>query len=240
VKLRKVARHPRRWLYERARRRFAAPLVRGTGIEIGALHSPFPVPAGARVSYVDHLCTSRLREEYPELAHRPLVEVDIVDDGETLATLEDSTLDFVIASHFLEHCEDPIRAFKAHLRVLRDGGVWLLAIPDRRRGVDREREATPLEHLLEDHERGPVHSRAEHYRDWVRLVDLPLGNVDPRELEERAAELLRRRYSIHFHCWTGDEFSEQLSQIIERFRLPADVLARRQNRHEFMVAVARN
>jgi SAM-dependent methyltransferase len=234
-----VARHPRRWLYKRARRRLAGRVITGTGIEIGALHSPFPLPEAARVSYVDRLTTAQLEEEYPELTDHPLVHVDIVDDGETLATLQDASVDFVIASHFLEHCEDPVGALKAHLRVLRPRGVLLLALPDRRYGVDRPRDPTPLEHLLADHERGPLRSRAEHYRDWVRQVDLPLGNIQAGEVETHAAELQRARHSIHFHCWTGDEFAGQLEQIIDRFALPGAVVAQTDNHHEFLVAVRR-
>jgi SAM-dependent methyltransferase len=239
VRLRAVARHPRRWLHERARRRLAARVITGTGIEIGALHNPFPVPAAARVSYVDRLGTSELRDEYPELADHPLVKVDVVDDGETLRKVEDASLDFVIASHFLEHCEDPIRALKAHLRVLRPGGVLLLALPDRRRGVDRAREPTSLEHLLADHQLQPLRSRSEHYRDWVRQVDLPLGKVEAGQVEEHAAELERRRYRIHFHCWTGEEFGRQLREILRRLDLPGKVVAQRANLHEFLLAVRR-
>jgi SAM-dependent methyltransferase len=240
VKLWAVARHPRRRLHERARRRLAARFIAGSGIEIGALHHPFPVPEAARVTYVDRLDTSRLREEYPELADHPLVEVDAVDDGETLATFKDASLEFVIASHFLEHCEDPVGALKAHLRVLRPGGVLLLAVPDRRHGVDRGREPTSLKHLLADHEQGPLRSRAEHYGDWVRLVDLPLGNVQPERVECYAAKLQRRGYSIHFHCWTGDELAAQLGDVIRRFGLPGTLVAQRDNHHEFLLAVRRD
>jgi SAM-dependent methyltransferase len=234
-----VARHPRRWLHDLTRRRLAARVIAGRGIEIGALHNPFPVPEDARVSYVDRLGTAELREEYPELADQPLVEVDVVDDGETLAGFDDSSLDFVIASHFLEHCEDPVGALKAHLRVLRPGGVLLLAVPDRRQGVDRMREPTSLEHVLADHEQGPLRSRTEHYRDWVRLVDVPLGNVAQGQLEAHAAALERGRHSIHFHCWTGDEFAAHLRELIGRFGLPAMPMEQRDNHHEFLVAVKR-
>jgi SAM-dependent methyltransferase len=203
------------------------------------LHSPFPLPDAACVSYVDRLSTAELREEYPELADRPIVDVDVVDDGETLATLADASVDFVIASHFLEHCEDPIGALKAHIRVLRPGGVLLLALPDRRRGVDRERGPTPLEHLLADHEEGPLLSRAGHYRDWVSLVDLPLGNVEAGQVERHAAELQRRSYSIHYHCWTRDEFTSQLRQLANSFGLPGTIVAQRDNHHEFLLAVRR-
>jgi SAM-dependent methyltransferase len=167
------------------------------------------------------------------------VDVDRVDDGERLATVPDRSQDFVIASHFLEHCEDPVRTLEAHLRVLRPGGVLLLALPDRRRGVDRHRSATTLEHLVVDHEQGPEASRAGHYREWARLVDLPLGNIGADEVEAHAAALQQRSYSIHFHCWTEDEFRRQVETIIERFRLPARVAGHRTNHHEFLVALER-
>lgn len=206
--------------------------LRGDGIEIGALHSPFPVPAGARVRYVDRLTTQQLRAEYPELGDAALVEVDLIDDGEKLATFADESLDFVIASHMLEHCEEPIGTLAAHLRVVRRGGVVLLALPDRRHGVDTARAPTSLAHLLTDREQGPEVSRTKHYRDWAQLVDGEHGDAHASELEDRA-------YRIHFHCWTADEFAAQLGELIERGVLPARVAARRENYHEFLVALER-
>jgi SAM-dependent methyltransferase len=234
-----AVRHPRLWRYERIRLRVAQDSIAGHGIEVGALHSPFPVPRTARVEYVDHLNTAQLRAEYPELADQPLVDVDRVDDGERLATVPDRSQDFVIASHFLEHCEDPVRTLEAHLRVLRPGGVLLLALPDRHHGIDRHRDATTLEHLVADHEQGPEASRTGHYREWARLVDLPLGNISADDVEAHAAALQERHYSIHFHCWTADEFREQVQTIIERFRLPARIASQRTNHHEFLVTLQR-
>jgi SAM-dependent methyltransferase len=232
-------RHPRRHRYARTRARAAERFVTGRGIEIGALHAPFPAGAGADVRYVDRLTTEQLRAEYPELAGQALVEVDVVDDGERLSTFEDAGLDFVIASHFLEHCEDPIGTLDAHLRTLRPGGVLVLALPDRRRGVDREREPTPLAHLVADHDEGGDRSRAEHYRDWATLVDLPLGNIAAGDVAAHAADLERRRYSIHFHCWTAEEFGAQLRQILPRLSVPAAIVSERANQHEFLVVLRR-
>jgi SAM-dependent methyltransferase len=234
-----LVRHPRQWRYEQIRRSFAEDSIAGHGIELGALHSPFPVPDAAQVQYVDRFTTAQLRAEYPELADLPLVDVDRVDDGERLATVPDRSQDFVIASHFLEHCEDPVGTLDAHLRVLRPGGVLLLALPDRRHSVDRHRDATTLEHLIADHEQGPEASRAGHYRDWARLVDLPLGNIGAGEVEAHAAALQQRSYSIHFHCWTDDEFRRHVQTLIERFDLPARVAGHRTNHHEFLVTLER-
>ncbi|MDX6639038.1 MAG: hypothetical protein QOF12_49 [Solirubrobacteraceae bacterium] len=229
-------RHPRLWRYARVRRRVADRFVAGEGLEIGALHSPFPVPASARVRYVDRMPTARLRAEYPELAAEPLVEVDVVEDGETLAGIAGGSQDFVIASHFLEHCEDPIGALEAHLRVLRPGGVLLLALPDRRRGIDARRAPTPVTHLLADHADGGAGSRAQHYREWAELVDLPLGTVGPEGVAARAAALQARRYAIHFHAWT----LEELAALLEHLDLPAAVVQRRANQHEFLVVLRRS
>lgn len=227
---------PRRWLYARTRRRLGIRFLSGAGIEIGALHRPFPVPAGVRVRYLDRLTTAQLREEYPELADEPFAEVEIVDDGEELATVADGSQDFVIASHVLEHTQDPIGALRHQLRVLRPGGVLLLALPDRRTDIDRLRAPTPLEHLLADHAEGPQRSRSEHYREWAELVDLPLGYVEAADVEEHAAQLERSQYSIHFHCWTRDELVAQLPG----FGLPASVAQARQNLHEFLLVLRRD
>jgi SAM-dependent methyltransferase len=227
--------HPRRWIYARRRRQIGRRFLRGEGLEIGALHSPFPVPAGVRVRYVDRYTTAQLREEYPELADEPFAAVDIVDDGETLSTVADASQDFVIASHVLEHTQDPIGTLRQHLRVLRPGGVVLLALPDRRRDIDARRAPTSLEHLMADHEQGPLRSRAQHYREWAELVDLPLGYVEPDAVAGHAEQLERSQHSIHFHCWTLEEFLAQLPA----FGLPATVAAARQNLHEFLVVLRR-
>ena len=226
----------RQWHLDRTRRRVAAPFLRGAGIEIGALHRPWPVPRGVRVRYLDRHATERLREEEPELDGVPLVSVDVVDDAQALATLPDASQDFVLAGHVLEHVEDPIGALAAWLRVVRPGGAVVLALPDRRQGLDARRPATALEHLLADHEHGPERSRAQHYREWAELVDLPLGHVAPEDVEAHAAALERGAHDIHFHCWTLDELLAQLPA----YGLPASVAAARPNHHEFLVVLSRS
>ena len=43
----------------------AALYIRGRGIEIGALHNPLRVPAGAETQFVDRLSSTELRHTYP-------------------------------------------------------------------------------------------------------------------------------------------------------------------------------
>jgi hypothetical protein len=73
---------------------------RGSGLEIGALNNPLRLFNGANVLYVDRKAVDELRSEFPQLKDSSLVDIDIIDDGERLNTIEDSSVDFVIANHF--------------------------------------------------------------------------------------------------------------------------------------------
>ncbi|MGH7263374.1 MAG: class I SAM-dependent methyltransferase [Candidatus Rokuibacteriota bacterium] len=193
----------------RRRRRFQHHFV-GTGLEIGALHHPTPVNRlWARVRYVDRLSLEEQRRHYPELAAAPLVRPDIVAEADRLTPLADGSQDFVIASHLLEHLEDPIAAFEEWHRVLRPGGVLFLAVPDMRRTFDRDRPRTTLAHLVADHRDGGRGSRAAHYLEYARLVD----RRDGQAAEDQAQAYMARGYSIHFHVWRPDDLDELLDHL---------------------------
>lgn len=186
------------------REALAFEYIRGSGIEIGALHRPLRVPASAKILYVDRLPVSELRMQYPELNEYTFVKVDVVSDGEKLAEFEAGSLDFVIANHFLEHCENPIGAVESFLRVLKPGGIVYLAVPDKRYTFDTSREITGLQHLVRDYREGPDWSRGEHFREWRALVEHEFRNDSQRSMEA----LTCQSYSIHFHVWTFVEILE--------------------------------
>jgi len=197
------------------RRELADEFLLGSGIEIGALHLAMTLPEGSQVRYVDRMQVAELREHYPELAGWELAPVDVVDDGELLTTIGPESVDFIVANHFLEHCEDPIRTLETHLGKLRPGGTLFYAVPDKRYTFDHRRPRTPLSHLIADHENGPEASRAEHYREWAKLVyegDAPTDE----EANQRAEELEREGYSIHFHAWTQSDLVELMLYCQER------------------------
>jgi SAM-dependent methyltransferase len=202
-----------------ARMRIAKRYLSGDGIEIGALHNPLPMPRSARIRYVDRLPISELRAHYPELEQEPLVQIDILDDGERLATIGDSSLDFVVANHFLEHTQDPVGTLLNALRVLRPGGVLYLAVPDKRHTFDIDRPVTQIEHVLRDFVEGPEVSRREHFEDWARLVE----RVPEEDVPRRALRLMDQDYSIHFHVWTQHEALELLVALRDRFDLDVDI-----------------
>jgi SAM-dependent methyltransferase len=186
--------------------------VHGDGIEIGALHQPLVVPDTARVKYVDRMKVAELRQQYPELVNTSLVEADIVDDAETLATISDATQDFVIANHFIEHCQDPLLTFQNLLRVLKTGGILFMAVPDKRFTFDVDRPCTTLDHVLRDFSEGPQWSKRQHYEEWTRLVN---KQTDPSQANAETEHLIDMKYSIHFHVWSAPELLE-LVQAVRR------------------------
>jgi SAM-dependent methyltransferase len=209
--------------------------LKGNGIEIGALHNPLRVAPWTRVSYVDRLTVDGLRDQYPELKDKKLVPVDIVDDGELLATVPDGSQDFVIANHFVEHCENPLLALENMLRVLRSGGVVFLALPDMRYSFDRDRQVTPLEHLQRDYREGPAWSRRAHFEEWVRLVN---GVRDEPQVEREVEVLLAKGYSIHYHVWTQREMAELVRYLQERYPCDIELMLRNKGEVIFIIRKA--
>lgn len=203
------------------RSQLARRYLHGAGLEIGALHNPLPLPPGVAVEYVDRMDVAQLRQHYPELAACPLVPVDIIDNGERLVTVPDGSQDFVIANHFLEHCQDLIGTVRHFFRVLRPGGVLFAALPDKRYTFDHRRAVTPLEHLWDDHTCGPEHSRRDHYIDYVRNVHPELSEA---EASRRVEDLLAQGYSIHFHVWTQKEMLELLVDLRRHLAFELEVV----------------
>jgi predicted SAM-dependent methyltransferase len=204
----------------RNRKLVAATVLRGKGIEVGALHEPLVVPPWIAVRYVDRLSVAELRAHYPELDALPLVEPDIIDNGEALPTVPDRSEDFLIANHFIEHCEDPIGALTNFCRVVRPGGTIYLAVPDKRHTFDKTRALTPFEHLVRDHEEGPDWSRRDHYHEVVTVTE---SVAEEERIRARLDDLMGKRYSIHFHVWTHTSFLVFLCATAERYQLPFEI-----------------
>ncbi len=208
----------------------------GRGIEIGALHYPLAVPPSATVRYVDRMPVDQLRQQYPELADKPLVDVDLVMDGETLSGIPDGSENFVIANNFIEHTQDPIRTIQHFLRVLRPGGVLYMAVPHKHHTFDRDRPSTPLEHVVRDYREGPAWSRRSHFEEWSRLV----GKTPEAEVAANVEQLMRMDYSIHYHVWTEIDFLEMLVYCHKTLGMPFSIELCQRLGHEIIMILTKN
>jgi SAM-dependent methyltransferase len=198
-----------------AARRFLGRHLRGHGLEVGPGHLPYPLPPNARVRYVDRWRPDENRERFPELGAAAFPAPDVVAnfDVDRLAPIADESCDFVICSHVIEHLADPIAFLGDINRVLRLGGVALLLVPDRRRTFDAGRSATPLAHLIADHQAGITEVDDEHMLDFLSKAGPEASYLGVPEEPAVRAHWFRwhRERSIHVHCWSEDEFPDVIA-----------------------------
>jgi SAM-dependent methyltransferase len=132
------------------------------GIEIGAsAHNDYGLDAINVDRYGEPDTIYKQEERRLSGRQRP---VDVVAPGHDLP-FEDDSVDFVFASHVLEHIPDPIRALEEWLRVARKYVV--LVIPHRDRTFDRDRELTPVDELIQRHEDRLDDPRDLHWSVWT-------------------------------------------------------------------------
>lgn len=213
------------------RRQIASRYLVGTGIEIGPLHQPLEAPPQATVRYVDRMHVEELKQHYPELSAYNLVEPDIIDDGEILSSIADNSVDFVIANHMIEHCQNPLGTLENFLRVLKPNGILYMAVPDKREIFDRDRPITPLEHIVRDYQEGPAWSKHSHFEEYTLLVD----KVPEDKFATHLQNLIDTNYSIHFHVWTDAAFLELLLHCRNKLSFPFEIELVQKNDFEFIV-----
>ena len=199
-------------------------LLSGHGIEIGALHAPASLPPSCSVTYVDVITTSEARKLFPEIAASRLVEVGIVSnlDTEGLAVIADSSYDFVVLNHVIEHVANPIRVIGELFRVVKPGGLVVISAPDKRFSFDRDRAITSNEHLLSEYREGVDSVSDEHYKDFVRAV-----RPQAMSTEAFGREVLQaRERREHAHVWDSIAFEGFLKFALETVGTQANVIYR--------------
>jgi len=204
--------------------------LQGEGIEIGALNRPLEKHSGMSVKYVDQYPIEKLREVYPELDDKNLVEPDILDNAETLASIDEGSFDFVIAAHVIEHMKNPIKSVENWLRVVKPGGQVYIVVPDKRASFDKTRVRTSLEHLILDYHKPSGNRDFEHYLDYARNV---LGHQGKAAISE-ADKLAADEYSIHFHVFMPSDVLKMLAWVNDNLcKIEIDGPAMAPSSHEF-------
>jgi SAM-dependent methyltransferase len=124
-----------------------------TGVEIGPLDKPVVSRDDGLIIYVDHQNAEELRQRFannPDVAVTDIIDVDAIWGSNTLqeAIGVGVGVDYVVASHVVEHVPDLISWLEELRAVLRPGGTVRLAVPDRRYTFDYlRRESSAVEVL---------------------------------------------------------------------------------------------
>ena len=205
-------------------REFLLRHVYGYGIEIGPLHAPFPKPPPpTTIRYVDKYDLKELQRRNPDIPANQIVPPDIIGDSHELP-IPSGSLDFILASHVLEHLDNPIAALLEWHRVLVPGGRVLCVLPESRVTFDAGRPLTGLHHLLWDFVNAG--SLVKYLSDLSHAAEYNLNRFDDLDVEEairRAASTLQESYDTHFHVWTFDTFREHIHTASVKYGLPFEI-----------------
>lgn len=125
-----------------------------------------------------------------------------VAEGVDLSEIHDSSYDFILSSHMLEHTANPLRALRAWNRVLKQNGALILLVPDKQWTFDHKRPTTTMAHLLGDLERATGEDDLTHMPEILGLHDLRRDpGVDSYEtLKSRCQSNFENR-GMHHHVF---------------------------------------
>jgi SAM-dependent methyltransferase len=125
-----------------------------------------------------------------------------IAEASDLSAIPSGRYDFLLSSHALEHCANPVRALGEWLRVLKEGGALVLLLPHREGTFDHRRPVTPLEHLVADARAGVGEDDMTHFEEIMALHDLARdpGGGTPAQFRERSARNFENR-CFHQHVF---------------------------------------
>jgi SAM-dependent methyltransferase len=191
------------------------------GVEIGALATPLVRPAEGNIVFVDYADTKTLQDTNrtdPAVDVANIVDVDAVWGSQTLQECigVDKKVDYVIASHVIEHVPDLVTWLAEIRAILRPKGSLRLAVPDRRYTFDYLRFESRVHDVLDAYlqrARAPLPRQIIEHYSLMRDVDCTStwnGTVDVRNLRpvlstaaglECAQDAIANGTYIDLHCW---------------------------------------
>lgn len=233
------------------------------GIEIGPLMSPVISKNESEIYYVDHADRETLQSRYlqdPNVNPEQIVTVDVVWRDRTLRECfpDGRQFDYVIASHVIEHVPDMVGWMREIAEVLKPGGRFMLAIPDKRFTFDYLRVPTRLSEVVDAYLRRIRHPSPGQIFDYsANTVELDLiaaweNRVEPASLKRRVSLRSALERTVEFtqdgrvgHCWvfTARSFIGILADLVDLDLLPytcVNLYEPERNTNEFIVVLERS
>jgi hypothetical protein len=222
--------------------------ARMRGLEIGALNKPLVRKSDGDIRYVDWADTETIKAKGYDSSIDPddIVEVDIVWAAQPLSEAVGRPVDYIVASHVIEHAPDVLGWLHDLAGALKPDGLLALAVPDKRYSFDLRRNPSTLGEVIEafvlEYRRPSIRQVvdqtfnavvvdiAQAWREDLSGAALPklAGDDEALEMAYGQARLLRDdpRY-LDTHCWvfTPQTFLTLLDLLAQLRLLPFRVVS---------------
>jgi SAM-dependent methyltransferase len=195
--------------YETLKPRFSGK----KGLEIGgpsgifAANDILPVYADARQVDGVNFSTFTVWEHKIEEGHTykyadKQTGYQFICEASSLTGIQDSSYDFLLSSHSLEHCANVIKTLQEWARVLVPGGTMVVVVPDKRFTFDHRRTVTEFAHLIEDYRNNVDESDLTHLDEILLHHDISKdsGVRDAAFFQERSMKNIENR-CLHHHVF---------------------------------------
>jgi SAM-dependent methyltransferase len=123
-----------------------------TGLEVSPLYRPTVKKTNGNVYYTDYCSAEESRRKHANYEHEEIMDIDFVwTPGKDLSSciLNGLKFDWAISSHVLEHVPNPIGWLLEVFEVMKVGGIFSIALPDKRFCYDKFRRETDAADLID-------------------------------------------------------------------------------------------
>jgi ubiquinone/menaquinone biosynthesis C-methylase UbiE len=142
-----------------------------------------------------------------------------INDATDLSSVKTSQYDYLVSSHCLEHVANPIKALKEWNRVIKQGGLMVLVLPNPEFTFDHKRKRTTFEHILNDYNNNTVEEDETHVQDVIDNCDLSRvyllngnGRTIPYEQHVQYCKDNARLRTLHHHVYTDNVVHRMLEK----------------------------
>jgi len=199
----------------------AFQLLKGHGIEIGALSAPFDLEA--KVTYADTTDAKTMEVQLRSCEGRtylnnPLVDVNFIMEAPffNFKSVEPNAVDFCVSSNVVEHHPNPIFFLLEQFRVIKNGGFLYAAIPNKDLTYDRGRVTTPIAHL---ENKFLNYDFSDSGTLAIDIVKNTIGHEDYKNQGEEMANSLVSNRDGHHHFYTFDPDSVlEMISVVSKYQ----------------------
>jgi ubiquinone/menaquinone biosynthesis C-methylase UbiE len=135
-------------------------------------------------------------------------------DGSALVDVPDSTYDFLLSSHNLEHFANPVKALKEWQRVLKPTGALVVFLPYYQGTFDHRRRPTSVDHMFHDFEQNIGEDDLTHLPEILEKHDLArdVAAGSKQDFHKRSLDNFSNR-CLHHHVFDEANSRDLLSRV---------------------------